>query len=171
MPESPDCHDLNDEVFLQQAEALCRGRGATLTPIRREVLGHLRRASGGLKAYDLLDLIKRTHPGATPPTVYRALDFLIDQRLAHKVGSVNQFIACNQQHHEHIGLFVVCPECGKVSELADEAMVHALAHSLKTAGHRLVGSEIELSAVCGKCNLGQLSDCRGTPDPGSDSVQ
>lgn len=146
----PPVHD--DNTFLEQAERLCRNRGASLTPIRREVLSHLKRAPGGLKAYDLLDRIKATHPSATPPTVYRALDFLIEQRLAHKIGKVNQFIACNQDHHEHIGLFAVCPMCGKVSELADETTVHALAHSLQAAGHRLVGHEIELSAICSDCN-------------------
>lgn len=141
-----------EDAFIAHAEAQCRARGTSLTPIRRQVLTLLRRAPGGLKAYDLLDRIKAMRPSATPPTVYRALDFLIEQGLAHKIGRINQFVACNHDCHDLAGLFLVCPDCGKVTELHDETAVRALSRSLAAAGHRLAGSEIELSAVCSDCD-------------------
>lgn len=161
MPSTP--HELppDEDAFLAHAEAHCRARGTSLTPIRREVLAQLRRESSGLKAYDLLDRIKAVRPSATPPTVYRALDFLIEHGLAHKIGRINQFIACNHDCHDLAGLFLVCPDCGKVTELHDEDAVRALSRSLKAAGHRLAGTEIELSAVCGSCDKAADKACDG----------
>ena len=152
MSYSPLLPSTDDDAFLAHAAAQCRARGASLTPIRREVLALLRREPGGLKAYDLLERIKAVRPSATPPTVYRALDFLIEQGLAHKIGRINQFVACNHEGHDLAGLFLVCPDCGKVTELNDEAAVQALSHSLQAAGHRLAGAEIELSAFCSGCD-------------------
>lgn len=148
-----------EQAFLDEAAAHCRQRGASLTPIRREVLTLLRRQSGGLKAYDLLDRIRAVRPSATPPTVYRALDFLIDQGLAHKIGRTNQFVACNHDCHDEAGLFLVCPRCGRVTELRDEAALAALASTLEAAGHTLAGPEIEISAVCRSCSGAHANAC------------
>ena len=148
---SPHAPPTDDKAFLDNAAALCKSRGASLTPIRRRVLALLRDQPGGLKAYDLLDRIKLEHASATPPTVYRALDFLIEQGLVHKIGKVNQFVACNHDCHDEAGLFLVCPRCGKVTELHDRDALDALSRSLEAAGHTLAGTEIELSAVCHAC--------------------
>jgi len=61
---------------LRTAESLCAQRGRRLTPIRRKVLELLLRHGRSLKAYELLDAMRAVHPGAAPPTVYRALEFL-----------------------------------------------------------------------------------------------
>ena len=143
-----------EQAFIDAAVARCRERGVSLTPIRRCVLVLLRRHGGGLKAYDLLDQIKVYHPTVSPPTVYRALDFLIEQGLAHRIGRINQFVACNQHDHDHVdaNLFLVCPKCGIITELHDEAALIVLARSLKAAGHTLSGPEIEISAICRYCS-------------------
>lgn len=147
---SPDAVETG---FLDQAEASCRSRGASLTPIRRLVLALLLRHPRGLKAYDLLERIKADKPGASPPTVYRALDFLIEQGLAHKVGRMNLFVACSQHCHQAQmpGLFLVCPRCNGVTELQDDAVMGALAASLAAAGHQLESPEVEIGAVCPAC--------------------
>jgi len=152
MYEIQDTTTPDEKVFLDHAASRCKAKGASLTPIRRQVLALLRRQPGGLKAYDLLDQIRAVHPSATPPTVYRALDFLIEQGLAHKIGRINQFVACNHDCHDEAGLFVVCPTCGKVTELHDEEALASLSMSLKAAGHTLASSEIELTATCHKCD-------------------
>ncbi len=151
MAYTPAYQPLDENGFLDQAAALCKTRGASLTPIRRQVLALLRHQPGGLKAYDLLERIKAVRPSATPPTVYRALDFLIEQGLAHKIGRINHFVACNHDCHDQAGLFLVCPGCGKVTELHDEVVLAALSRSLEAAGHTLSGTEIELSATCRDC--------------------
>ncbi|MFN3988584.1 MAG: transcriptional repressor [Rhodocyclaceae bacterium] len=142
---------VNEQGFLDQAASHCRAHGASLTPIRRHVLRLLHRQPGGIKAYDLLEQMKEEHPGATPPTVYRALDFLIEQGLAHKVGRSNQFVVCNHAHHDEASLFLVCPRCARVTELHDEHTLSVLESCLRAAGHALASPEIEISAVCADC--------------------
>lgn len=143
----------DESAVLDRAEALCRDRGASLTPIRRAVLAILLQSPKGLKAYDLLDRIKADKPGASPPTVYRALDFLMEQGLVHKIGRMNLFVVCSQHcHHEHLpGLFLVCPRCNGVTELQDEPVIEALAASLAAAGHVMESQEVEIGAICPKC--------------------
>lgn len=151
MPDPSDPATRDEQAFLDHAASRCKARGAILTPIRRKVLALLRLQPGGLKAYDLLDRIRHDHPSASPPTVYRTLDFLIEQGLVHKIGRVNQFVACNQDCHDEASLFLVCPTCGQVTELHDELALVALSKSLKAAGHTLAGPEIEISAICREC--------------------
>jgi Fur family transcriptional regulator, zinc uptake regulator len=136
---------------LDRAEACCRARGASLTAIRREVLELLYRSPTGVKAYDLLARIKASRPGASPPTVYRALDFLIDQGLAHKIGRMNLFVACRHASHQIPSLFLVCPKCSGVTELQEQSVMSALSSSLAAAGHRLESPEVEISALCPEC--------------------
>ena len=126
---------IDEAAALDRAEAGCRARGASLTPIRRMVLAMLLRHPGGLKAYDLLERIKADKPGASPPTVYRALDFLIEQGLAHKIGRMNLFVACSQQCHQAqmAALFLVCPRCNGVTELQDDAAMRRLFEALMAA--------------------------------------
>jgi Fur family transcriptional regulator, zinc uptake regulator len=146
----PAPHDSNEQ-YLDQVATRCRERGVQLTAIRREVLGLLHRSPNGLKAYDLLARVREERSNATPPTVYRALDFLIEQGLAHKIGRINQFVACHHDSHNLPSLFLVCPQCGKVSELSDQTLMAALLSSLDAAGHRLVSPEVEISALCPAC--------------------
>ena len=143
-------HGDNTEA-LNRAEAVCRERGASLTAIRRDVLALLYRSPTGVKAYDLLALIKEARPNASPPTVYRALDFLIEQGLAHKIGRMNLFVACRHESHQVPSLFLVCPKCSGVTELQEQSVMNALSTSLAAAGHRLESPEVEISALCPKC--------------------
>ena len=152
---------LQERRFLDDAARRCATQGGELTPLRRQVLHHLLRAPGGVKAYDLLARIREHRSSAAPPTVYRALSFLIEHGLAHKIGSANQFIACNRHDHEDASLFLVCPRCGQVTELHDHAAVAALRASLSRAGHTLARPEIEISALCAHCY--EAADARNEP--------
>lgn len=147
------CHGAanKSEDPLDRAAAHCAARGARLTPIRRDVLDLLLRHENGLKAYDLLAQIKQLRSNATPPTVYRALDFLIEQGLVHKIGRINQFVACRHESHDLPGLFLVCPHCGKVSELHDSVLMQSLLRSIARAGHALDCQEVEVSSTCPDC--------------------
>ncbi len=142
---------VDEADFLDRVAAQCKERGASLTAIRREVLALLYRSPKGVKAYDLLEQIKQERPGASPPTVYRALDFLIEQGLAHKIGRMNLFIACRHASHQIPSLFLVCPKCSGVTELQELSVMRALSASLAEAGHRLESPEVEISALCPKC--------------------
>ena len=77
--------DKSTKELLAQAEKLCAQRNVRLTPQRLEVLRLMSLQQGAISAYDLLDLLRESEPQAKPPTVYRALDFLLEQGLRHNV--------------------------------------------------------------------------------------
>lgn len=141
----------DETTLLARAEARCRAQGASLTPIRREVLALLQQHRNGVKAYDLLEQMRHSRPNASPPTVYRALDFLIAQGLAHRIGRLNVFVACRHSSHPSPALFLLCPHCNSVSELRDPDVSARLFASLQAAGYHLDSPEVEISAVCPRC--------------------
>jgi Fur family zinc uptake transcriptional regulator len=77
--------DKSTKELLAQAEKLCAQRNVRLTPQRLEVLRLMSLQQGAISAYDLLDLLRESEPQAKPPTVYRALDFLLEQGFVHKL--------------------------------------------------------------------------------------
>lgn len=137
--------------YLARAALRCKDQGVQLTPIRRDVLALLLEHDNGLKAYDLLARIKTLRSNATPPTVYRALDFLIEQGLVHKIERLNQFVACRHESHQLPGLFLVCTGCGSVSELHDHGLIDTVQQQLARVGHRFDCQEIELATRCPDC--------------------
>lgn len=139
------------ERRLDFVAARCKERGASLTSIRRDILKLLYGSPNGLKAYELLARIKEQRSNATPPTVYRALDFLIEHGLVHKIGRLNQFVACRHDSHALPSLFLVCPRCALISELHDDQLTRSLVNSLSKAGYGPDGPEVEISAICPAC--------------------
>ena len=145
---------------LQQAEARCNEQGIRLTSIRKQVLALLLRHEGGVKAYQLLEEMKAVHEQSTPPTVYRALEFLQEAGLVHRLDSLNAYVACHieQPQHQH-GLLLVCPLCHAVSEIDDPDVCHLLADRIRVAGYQLQGSCLEIKALCGACSQTPHTHC------------
>jgi len=137
---------------LNTAELLCRQRGKRLTPIRRKVLEILLQQKRSVKAYELLDEIRRVQPGAAPPTVYRALDFLIEEGLIHRLDAVNAWSACLDAGGEPHDLLVICTRCGAVAEFSDPTLSRQLAEKVASAGFVLANHETELRALCASCH-------------------
>lgn len=142
---------MTDTALLHQAEQHCARRGVRFTPIRRRVLELIANTSGGLKAYDLLDLLARDHASARPPTVYRALDFLIDQGLVHRIESLNAYVACPCPEHTHRFQLLICRECGYVKELHLDDVNDQLTVQARTLGFQVQRQTIELLGLCRKC--------------------
>jgi len=136
---------------LDVAEALCAERGKRLTPIRRKVLELLLKHDRSLKAYELLEEMRAVHPGAAPPTVYRALDFLLEEGLIHRLDAVNAWSACHDAGGEPHDLLVVCTRCGNVAEISDPAMSQQLADRVAKTGYALTSHETEIRALCPAC--------------------
>src|ERR1700723_3579732 len=108
-------HDI--EKRLHEAATICAKHGAQFTELRRSVLNLILEADGPLTAYQLLDRLKETRKSAVPPTIYRALDFLIEQGLIHKIERLNAFISCTEGDHDHHAVqFLICGRCGTVAE-------------------------------------------------------
>ncbi|SDJ77797.1 Fur family transcriptional regulator [Billgrantia gudaonensis] len=139
--------------LLLQAERQCQRHGVRFTPIRRRVLEMIAAASGGLKAYELLDRLAAEHAAARPPTVYRALEFLIDQGLVHRIESLNAFVACPCPEHAHGFQLLICRECGRVEELHLDDVNAQLDRRARDLGFRVDRQTIELLGRCEACLL------------------
>src|SRR5574341_1912488 len=107
-------HEVCQNSAIRKAEQLCMERGVQLTPIRHKVLELIWESHQAAKAYDLLERIKPLPFSAKPATVYRALDFLIEQGLIHRVESLNAFIGCVCSERQHDLLLLICKQCGQI---------------------------------------------------------
>ena len=118
----PKHHVHDGDAFVQEVERACEERGLRLTPIRANALRLIADAGRPLKAYELLDRMKATHGAAAPPTVYRALDFLLENGFIHKLSSINAFVGCHHPGGEaHAVPFLICDSCHSATELEDDS--------------------------------------------------
>lgn len=143
---------------LDQAAEACARHGARLTEIRRRVLGLIIESRGPLGAYALLDRLKAERANATPVTVYRALDFLLEHGLVHKIERLNAFIACTDQgphEHAHAAQFLICRLCGSVTELEDHSIAEAIARAAGRTGFQPGRATIEVEGVCRACSTAE----------------
>ncbi len=146
------------EALLDRAAAACDRNGARLTDIRRRVLGLVLDAGRPVGAYDLLDRLRDLQRGAAPPTVYRALDFLLEQGLIHKVERLSAFVGCMQEeaehrhaHHDHRALFMICTGCARTIETDDLPVAEALSAMAARHGFAPRRATIELEGLCAAC--------------------
>jgi Fur family zinc uptake transcriptional regulator len=142
------------EAELDAATQACARNSAQLTELRRQVLSLVLEAESPSTAYQLLDRLKETRKGAAPPTIYRALDFLLEQRLIHKVERLNAFIPCTEadHHHLHPVQFLICRQCGTVDEIEDRAVSNALDRAAAQKGFRPGKAVVELDGTCAACS-------------------
>ena len=136
---------------LSRAETLCRQRGARLTRMRRRVLELIWDSHKAVKAYDLLDRLSESEKSVRPPTVYRALDFLMAHGLVHRVDSLNAFVGCSGSDRQHNAQFLICEECGEVSEMDGAAIGQAVARQAAEAGFQVRRQMVELHGECPAC--------------------
>lgn len=140
------------ETLLNQASQICDSKGARLTDLRREVLGLILDADAPAGAYDLLDRLRATRHGAAPPTVYRALEFLQEQGLVHKLESKSSYVGCvSHGDTDHAAQFLICRTCGQVTELDDHELAHALEDAAKRLGFTVGKATIEAEGRCAAC--------------------
>jgi len=129
---------------------IVRQRGQKLTRIRRKVLQLLIESPEPAKAYTLLDNLDG-EGAAKPPTIYRALDFLQEVGLAHKIESLNAYVACGHASHSHSAVFLICEACGAAEELHAIGTSKALAAETDAAGFTVNQAIIEARGLCRKC--------------------
>jgi Fur family zinc uptake transcriptional regulator len=145
-------HDACAAQALATAEALADARGVKLTALRKQVLSLICQSHKPSGAYQLLaDLGRLRGEAAAPPTVYRALDFLVTQGLAHKIDSLNAFVACYSAGKPHHGTFLICGKCQEVQEVTDKRSADALAASAAQRGFAASRLVVELHGVCRAC--------------------
>ncbi len=150
----PEHHVHDAAGFIHAVERACGERGLRLTPIRSHVLRLIAEAGQPIKAYDLLDRVRQGDgPGsAAPPTVYRALDFLMANGFVHKLESVNAYVACHHPDAEpHSVPFLICNRCHCAVELEDEAIVAALDARARELGFVPQAQTLEVHGLCKRC--------------------
>ncbi|WP_250633326.1 transcriptional repressor [Pinirhizobacter soli] len=145
-------HHHDDAIgFVRAVETASTERGLRLTPLRREVLQLVARAGKPVKAYDLLDSLRDTHGNAAPPTVYRALDFLLENGFIHKLESINAYVACHHPAEQHQVPFLICDVCDGAQEVCDPRVAELIEAQARTFGFTPQGQTVEVHGVCKKC--------------------
>lgn len=136
---------------LNIAEQVCQQRGVQLTPIRYQVLELIWASHKAVKAYELLEQIKPLQMAAKPPTIYRALEFLSEQGLIHRVESLNAFIGCRCSDAAHEQLLLICKNCQEVEERTAPQVMQVLERELAEAGFTVHSKAIEIHGLCQQC--------------------
>ena len=137
---------------MAQAEAICTKRGQRLTPIRRQVLEALLASHKPLGAYEIIEVLAAEGGRPAPITVYRALDFLRENELVHRIESRNAFIACIHNHTTGaLVVFLICEKCGAVGEALSAPAAETLRQAAKSAGFTPKTPVIEIAGICAHC--------------------
>lgn len=125
-------------------------RGVRITTLRKDVLQTLHHAQGPLGAYEVFDSLKQQNKASAPPAVYRVLDFLVEQGLAHKLQSISAYTACCGAPEPHDAMFLICRKCNDVQE-QPIPMVSTLMASIEQAKFSAEELVLEVSGLCQKC--------------------
>ncbi|MFQ6022116.1 MAG: Fur family transcriptional regulator [Acidiferrobacterales bacterium] len=134
------------------AQTTCEKRGLRLTKLRRRVLELVWRRHMPMKAYDILDQLRKEGRAAAPPTVYRALDFLLEAGLVHRIESLNAFVGCGGPGTPHSGQFLICRRCRAVAEIDAPAVAKALVMGAERLGFQADRQTIEIKGLCSNCS-------------------
>lgn len=134
-----------------QAESICQSKGVRFTKLREQVFQLIWQSHKPITAYKLLDLIKDSDFSATPPTVYRTLDFLLEQGLIHRINSLNAYVGCCQLGDSHTGTFMICQQCGQAQEVDDRGISEAINGISKNFEFHVKGYATEIYGLCPGC--------------------
>lgn len=139
------------EEALDRAAALCAEGGVRLTELRRKVLREVWRGHDAVKAYDILERLGDAERTAKPPTVYRALQFLRERGLVHRLESLNAFVGCAQPRRRHQGQFLICLDCHDVREVHAPEIAAAVSRAAGRAGFAAERQMVEVTGRCARC--------------------
>ncbi len=150
----PHDHERCRSGALGEAAALCAKRGQRLTEIRRQVLALVWERHAPIGAYDILAALSKERGRVAPPTVYRALEFLLEQGLIHRIESLNAYVGCPVPSQSHSGHFLICTGCGAAAELSDPRIEAALSAALSALDFEAESSVVEIKGRCPRCREG-----------------
>ena len=134
------------------AMSLCGARGVQLTTLRRQVLELLWESGRPTGAYELIEALKlRESRPVGPPTVYRALEFLMSQGLVSKIESRKAYVPCAHPERPHACLFFICGDCGASAELDERRIERLLDEDAAALGFRVTRPVVEVKGTCASC--------------------
>jgi len=150
-PDHGHDHDRCVEEAFDRAEKICKSKGLRWTDLRRSVLEIIWQSHRPIGAYDILDRLKERGRRAAPMTVYRTLDFLMENQLVHRLTSQNAYIGCDHPEEPHRGQFLICRTCGVVGELSDARIVAAIKKTAASNGFSVEAPVVEVTGLCRDC--------------------
>jgi len=148
---APHDHSRCSGDVMALAEAQIAAKGQRLTPVRRRTLEILLESHHALGAYDVLDRLAASGFGRQPPVAYRALEFLEDQGLAHRIRRLNAFTACMHPGEAHAPAFLICRTCHVVAEAPGLAVAETLRLSAAAMGFTVERATVEALGLCPGC--------------------
>lgn len=144
-------HGLCIDTALREADRICCDRGLRFTALRREVLEMIWASHIPAKAYAILDKLKGRSASARPPTVYRALDFLLQNGLAHKLHSLNAYVGCSHPLRHKGCYFLICRRCGEARECCSNKLDQAITGTASRNRFNLRRVSLEVEGECREC--------------------
>ena len=136
---------------LHDAETLCAEQGLRLTPIRRRVLELIWQGHRPRGAYEILEQLAADGHRPSPPTVYRALDFLVEHRLVHRVNSRNAFVGCVHPGDPHAAQIFICDRCGVAVEQSDGTLQRRILRNAQGMHFLVREQTVEITGICPRC--------------------
>jgi Fur family zinc uptake transcriptional regulator len=136
---------------LESAQTICHDKNIRLTPIRQRIFELIWATHKAIGAYDLLAILQREDPNAKPVTIYRALDFLLNAGLIHKVASLNAFVGCANPETAHNAVLLICDACQNAKEVAAGEIYEAICAVAKKNAFQPQQLTLELHGVCDDC--------------------
>jgi Fur family zinc uptake transcriptional regulator len=118
----------------------------------RMVLEVVRATNGALSAYDILERLRPSHPRIAPPTIYRALEYLIRDGRVRRIESLNAYLSADQDSFGHSVVFAICDDCGRVQERHADDAVGSLTLAMSVEGFIPTCPVIEMHGRCGDCD-------------------
>lgn len=137
---------------LAEAEDICAAKDLRFTDIRRNVLELVWTNHGPIKAYDILERLDSRIAAIKPPTVYRALDFLVENGLVHKLDSLNAFAGCSHPLKHSECYFLICTQCGEAKECCNTALSEVILDIADENKFQVHHTTLEISGECGECH-------------------
>lgn len=144
-------HHHDAAAFVGKVAATCAQRDLRLTPLRREVLELVAASATPVKAYDLLDQMRGQRSNVAPPTVYRALDFLLENHFIHKLESINAYVYCEHPTEQHQVPFLICDVCDSAVEVCDPHVAELIERQASSLGFQAREKTLEVHGICRKC--------------------
>lgn len=153
---APHAHDNHNhqtciKTAIAQAIEVCQAQGVRFTEQRRKILELVWQSHKPIGAYDILAEFSKKKQKAAPPTVYRALEFLLENGLIHRISSLNAYIGCAAPGHSHSGQFLLCVECKEVIELNEIKVDNVIQKSAEEYNFEIQNQMLEVTGLCENC--------------------
>ncbi|MEG3755415.1 transcriptional repressor [Psychromonas arctica] len=137
--------------LLARAIEICKSNNVRFTPVRQQVFTLMAEHQGAISAYELLEQLQKTDSKAKPPTIYRALEFLLENHFIHRIESLNAYLMCCHLGCEHPMQLLICDKCKCVIELSDPIIDDAFSTKASQFGFNITNKVLEAHGVCESC--------------------